>query len=87
MSAFGLILIKHVSVTFSLVLRAPFPALNTDTRMIGTIWFVSFMSGNGRRQGYFVACVQPPPPLRQYRRSGDFFLSGGGGCTVLWQSS
>ena len=23
------------------------------------------MSRNGRRQGYFVACVQPPPPLRK----------------------
>ena len=36
-------------------------------------FYVTKNRPKGRRQGYFVACLQPPPPLRKNRRSGGFF--------------
>ena len=40
--------------------------------------FLGFLSRNGRRQGYFIGCVEPLSPLRKKWRRGNFFLRVGG---------
>ena len=48
--------------------------------------FLGFLSRNGRRQGYFVACVEPLPPLRKKKEKGRFFSESRGAAVQYYGS-